>query len=155
MMLTESKLEKLRIAAKASGGHPGKLAAYAAAKREFEALIDALFDEDTPYVQSPSEQYLNHLARAAESGQEVDIARYELIKERRANMDARINGDDVRSYKGNVHQLREVLRKGDKITAAHVQAAAEAAVQNGSIDNHVLYATLKRQLEQQAAEGDR
>lgn len=148
--MTATRLEQLRIEAKTSGNHPEKVAKYVAAKHAFDTLVDALFDEENPYLNTPSDRYLARLkAKADETGTEVDTARYNLVKERWDIVDRRKRGEDVREHRDIVSELRQVLQSGAEITEDHIKAAGQVVVRNSSIDNLVLVSTLKQRRQAQ------
>jgi hypothetical protein len=148
--LTESAVEKLRVEAKISGNHPGKIAKYSAAKTEYRALVATLFDEeDHPYVGRASDSYLEQLKAAAESPEatEADVARYDIILDRTESG----AGPDVKETRLTGQELCQVLADGTALTEAHVKEAARLVVQNSSTDNRVLHSALKTRLQQQKA----
>lgn len=113
--ITAEKVEKLRLEAKASGNSPKKMAVWATAKRQYEDLIETLFDEETPFYSSPTHDYVNRLEMAAKSGAEIDIARFELSKEARDRRDRSISGESDRAFKTSVHDLHAALNPAKKL----------------------------------------
>ncbi|KQN97586.1 hypothetical protein [Paenibacillus sp. Leaf72] len=147
IIMTASKLERLRLEAKSSGSSPHKMAKYSTAKHDFEALTKALFDEDNPYASRPSDEYLRKLEeRAKETGAEEDAARYELMKDQRELFDG-----NPKQYRATVQELRQLIESGAEITAQHVKEAGVLAAAHSSIDNCVLFSAMKRKRQEQLA----
>jgi hypothetical protein len=146
--VTLKKIKELEYEARRTG-HPEKRAKFSNAKREYETLKSVLFDEEFPYAESPSESFVEQLREAAESGEEVAIFRYQMMKERREMVERGIRGDDVKELRASEEELRRLLESGEAITAAHLESASRVAIDNGSIDNRVLYSTIKTRYQAQ------
>lgn len=149
MIVTEAKVEELRIAAKASG-RPQEIARYSKAKTEFEELKARLFDaEQYTYAVSPVEHYVERLAKEAESGDETAILRYQMMKANRDHIDN--HHEEARLLKEGISSMRRLLADGDAVTNAHISAARKIVVQNPTPDNLATLSLLKmRQASQQA-----
>lgn len=151
MIVTEAKVEELRIAAKASG-RPQEIARYSKAKTEFEELKARLFDgEQYTYAVSPVEHYIERLAKEAESGDETAILRYQMMKANRDHIDN--HHEEARLLKEGIASMRRLLTEGGEVTNAHLSAARKIIVQNPSPENLATYSMLKRQQASQQAEG--
>lgn len=148
MPVTLKRIKELEYEARRTG-HTEKRAAWSEAKREYERLKTALFDEETPYADSPADDYVERLRIAAESGEEVAVMRYEMMRERREKIDRGIRWDDARELRAMTEELRRVLESGEKVMKKHVEAASRVAMDFGSTDNRVLYSAMKARYEAQ------
>lgn len=150
MIVTEAKVEELRIAAKASG-RPQDIAKYSIANRDFEALKTQLFDgQEYSYASVPAESYLARLQQEAESGDEVSVMRYQMIK---ANHESFVNRhEEARLLKEGIASMRRLLTEGGKVTNAHVSAARKIVVHNPIPENLAMLSMIKREYESQQAE---
>ncbi|EJL31784.1 hypothetical protein [Brevibacillus sp. BC25] len=147
LAISARKLEEMKLQ---SRGNPKKMAEYKVAKHEYDQMCQRLFDGETyPNVGSPAADYVQRLEEEALSGESDSVLRYEIIKERREMVDYSASGQEMRDIRLTSHDLRGKLANGEKLTAADVRAANTLSRKNSSIDNMVLYSTVKRTFEHQ------
>lgn len=133
---------------KLSGGHPQKIAAYTAAKREYDDTIATMFTDDAPfkYADSPTESYVHEAeAHAAKTGDADDLARAAILRDR-FNYHEGLKTAHL-EYRTTAASIRAKLQSGNKLTAADVQEAYKFAKLNPSADNLTLYSRIKREHE--------
>ncbi|WP_026677217.1 hypothetical protein [Fictibacillus gelatini] len=141
-LIHESELEQLKLRAR---GNPSKMAVYAEAKNEYQTQLSTHFNEEFPFVHSFSDSHLDELRQFAEDNPEDESAqvRYAIQKDRfeareadkTAHIDRRLLRED----------LTRKVAAGD-VTKSDLEKAAELAKMNGSVENKVLYATIKNLL---------
>ncbi|WP_409178542.1 hypothetical protein [Brevibacillus fortis] len=147
LAISAKKLEDMKLHAR---GNPKKIAEYKVAKHEYDQMCQRLFDGETyPNIGSPATDYVQRLEEEAKSGDSDSVMRYEIIKERRDMVDYSASGQETRDNRLISHDLRGKLTNGDKLTAADVRAASTLSRKISSIDNMVLYSTVKRTFEHQ------
>lgn len=145
---TAQEVENLKV--RARGGSLEQRARYVSAKRNFDTLVEAVFDDgEYPYTISPSEQYLTSLRKEAEDkDNEVAQARLKLIQANRDSMDRKIAGDDVKDFRVQKQRVRNAANNlEEKVTSKMIEDARLVVVRNPSLENRVAYAKLKRRLE--------
>jgi hypothetical protein len=139
---TYANLDEMMLMA---GGNPHKMAQYATARRELDALKAKYFNEQFPFVDGFSESHLEKLKAFAEENPDDHPAliRYELQKARFAAQEAKKTAHlDIRQAKSS---LRQKLEAGN-VTARDLDEAAALVRRNGSDDNRVLYAAIKSKI---------
>lgn len=145
-MITYEQVEKLRIQAKASGGNPSKIAEWKTADSLYKQMVSENFDGETPFTDKPSQTYLDQLAEKALSGNDADITRFQMIKERDDINKRSASGEPARVLKTTAHELRQKVQNGEKLTKNDLQLAGELCAHYATTDNLVLYATIKRNI---------
>ncbi|MDM5339684.1 hypothetical protein QUF84_21015 [Fictibacillus enclensis] len=141
-LITQSELEKLQFS---SRGNPSKLAVYSAAMREYRVQLNDHFNEEHPFNKTFSESHLEDLRAFAEDNPDDESAqaRYAIQKDRyetkEANKTAHIDRRLLQS------ELKNKIAAGE-VTKTDLERAALLAKTNGSDDNKVLYATIKKLL---------
>ncbi|KSU83422.1 hypothetical protein GA0061096_2677 [Fictibacillus enclensis] len=140
--INESELEALKLQAR---GNPAKMAAYATAKREYQAQVDAHFTEEHPFNNTFSESHLESLRKFAEENPEDDSAQARFIIQQ--------NRFDAQEKAKTAQIDRRLLQSelSRKLTAGEVnktdlERAALLAKTNGNPENRALYASIKNQL---------
>ncbi|MEK4061681.1 MULTISPECIES: hypothetical protein [unclassified Paenibacillus] len=136
-----AKLEEMK---KLAAGHPHKIAAYSAAKREYNDTIATMFTEDAPfkYVGSPTESYVQEAeAHASKTGDADDLARAAILRDRFDYYDGLSDaGFELRTA---ATSLRAKLESGDPLSAKDVRDAHRLAKLTSSADNIALYSRIK------------
>ncbi|MFT9848970.1 hypothetical protein [Aneurinibacillus sp. REN35] len=148
LTITAVELKKLKTM---SRGNSQKIAEYKIKERAYNELVEALFDEDTQFVDNPSEQYVRELAEKAESGDEVDEARYAVMKDR-FDMYEYEHKQAHFDYVKTRSSLMKKISSGEQLTKSDLSSAELLARQHSSIDNIVLYSKIKHELAQEASE---
>lgn len=149
-IVTAKDLEVMKLRAK--GGTPEQRAAYVKAKKQFDTLKKQLFNEDVPYARHPDKSYVKQLKKEAEkdTSDEIDKMRYHIIASNRADLDARLEGNDGKSFRKMKHEVEEVVRSDDKnVTKGLVEKAKLVAKLNPSAENLAFYSLLKRRSQEQ------
>ncbi|MEH6992608.1 hypothetical protein V7075_07820 [Neobacillus drentensis] len=137
---TFAKLEEMR---QQTAGNPQKIAEFNVKKAEFNKLVGEHFNEEHPFTHSFNESYLESLKKYAEENPDDASAqfRYGLQKERYEVNEAKKTGHvDLKLAN---RTLREKISSGN-VTKADLEQAAILVKRNGSEDNRVIYATIKK-----------
>ncbi|NSL51704.1 hypothetical protein [Calidifontibacillus erzurumensis] len=144
-----SKLAEMKLMAR---GNPRKIAEYNLKEREYYDFIKQYFDDEHKFVDSPNEFYIKEVEEKAKSGDEMDVMRYKILKDR---------FDYYQSFKGSkrIDNAREIrsklqakLQNGDKITKDDLTAAEKLARTYPGPDSLVLYSRIKREIDSADAE---
>lgn len=152
-LITPVALEKLRL--KAKSGNAKQKAEYAKAKREFNEVLEYLFDSnDYPYVQSPSEEYVKRLEEEAKNGGENEQKRFELIKSIFKEKEKRKSGEEARNFKLERQKVTEKAVNEGELTLQDVERARIVAAKNPSPQNRTYFAVLKRKYEEQQTKAE-
>jgi rRNA maturation endonuclease Nob1 len=139
-----AKLEEMKMM---SRGNPAKIAEYVREKTVYDSLVKTYFNEDNPFVDSPSEEYVNELKEKADSGDEADKIRYAIIKDRYDYYEYKRRDEHLDNVKTR-QELRRKLDEGAEFTKSDLLLAEKLARKFPSPDNLVLYATVKRLADQ-------
>lgn len=145
--VTVSKLEQMKVEAKASGD-PYKAAKYAGAKRQYDDLVSVLFDgEEYTFSTAPTANYVQRLRKEAESGDPTAEMRYALIKDAADYYEGR--DERSREFKAGISDMRRLLESGDELTEKDVLEARAIAVQNPTASNLSIASQIKARHEAQ------
>lgn len=143
-----SKLQEMKLMAR---GNPRKIAEYNRKLSEYNDFIKQFFDDEHKFIESPNEFYVKELEKKAESGDENDIMRYKILKDRfdYYQYTKRQGYFDERESRS---KLQAKLRNGDELTKEDLTAAEKLARTYPGPDALVLYSRIKREVESTDAE---
>ncbi|MBP1905504.1 hypothetical protein J2Z32_002134 [Paenibacillus turicensis] len=142
---TFSQLEEMKVMA---GGSPERIAKYSTAKREYEAAIAHLFNDESvaEFVQYPNLNYVNELEqKAAETGDPDDEARAIIMRDRYTHNEN--SNNKSKDWRASRKKLTELVNSGGPVTKGDLDEAHRLVRYNSSTEVRVLYATLKRKFE--------
>ena len=144
-----TSISRLNEMKRLATGDPRKIAEYTLAQRRYDETVAEFFNEEdgVKFYSAPRESYVLELEARAEKGTERDKARavilrdrYEAIEsEKTAHLDIRV-----------ANQLVQRLQCGEKLTQRDLNEAHRLAKLNSTTENRVLYARVKRELENQS-----
>lgn len=141
-----TELRKLKLL---SRGNPKKIAEYTLKERQYNEMIRTFFDDETPFLDMPSESHVESLRRKAEeTGDEMDIARYTIMKDRfdtREYEHKQAHFDYIKTRS----TLIQKVSAGEKLTKSDLQDVELLARQSPSTENIVLYSKIKREVSAQ------
>jgi hypothetical protein len=139
-----AKLEELEMM---SRGNPEKIAKYKREKDVYDTMIKTYFNDETPFLEHPSEDYVNKLEqKAAETGDEADIIRAAMMRDRFEYNEYKRRAEHFDNVKTR-QELRRKLDEGAKLTKSDLLLAEKLARKFPSPDNLVMYSKIKRIVE--------
>lgn len=149
--MTFTSLKKLRELKLMAGGNPRKMADYNLKEREYTDFVKQFFDDEHKYIESPNEFYVKDLEKKAESGDENDVMRYKILKDR-FDYYQYTKGQNLFDTRQTRSDLQTKLRNGEKFTKEDLTAAEKLARTYPGPDALVLYSRIKREVESADAE---
>jgi hypothetical protein len=138
-----AKLEEMKMM---SRGNPAKIAKYVQEKAVYDSLVKTYFNEDNPFVDAPSEDYVNKLKEKADSGDEADKIRYAIIKDRYDYYEYKRRDEHFDNVKTR-QELRRKIDEGATLTRSDLLLAEKLVRKFPSPDNLVMYSKIKRMVE--------
>jgi hypothetical protein len=139
-----AKLEEMEMM---SRGNPEKMAKYKREKDVYDTMVKTYFNDEVRFKEHPSEEYVIKLEqRAAETGDEADIIRAAMMRDRYEYYEYKRRGEHFDNVKTR-HELRKKLDEGSKLTKSDLLLAEKLARKFPSPDNLVMYSKIKRIVE--------
>jgi hypothetical protein len=139
-----AKLEEMEMMAR---GNPEKIAKYKREKDVYNTMVKTYFNDEIPFLEHPSEDYVNKLERkAAETGDEADIIRAAMMRDRFEYNEYKRRAEHFDNVKTR-QELRRKLDEGATLTRSDLLLAEKLARKFPSPDNLVMYSKIKRMVE--------
>ncbi|GCD81927.1 hypothetical protein PTHTG4_09890 [Parageobacillus thermoglucosidasius] len=140
-------IAKLKEMEMMSRGNPEKMAKYQREKDTYDTMVKTYFNKEVPFTEYPSESYVQKLEqKAAETGDEADIIRAAMIRDRFEYNEYKRRAEHFDNVKTR-QELRRKLDEGAKLTKSDLLLAEKLARKIPSPDNLVMYSKIKRMVE--------